>query len=117
MNPETSVHGIGEQYEIEPKNMEKRVRVFIEQLLPDMFNSIDSVEEAWFQIQVLHRHCERFVPKLNKEQEAKVDKAVCEWIEKWEKKIEEEGLPKILPKKTPIPNVSNILGEFQDRRF
>lgn len=115
-SPVSSITGAERAYRIEPKNMEKRVRVFIEQLLPDMFKSIDSVEEAWFQIQVLHRHCDRFIPKLNEEQEERVDKAVCEWIEKWEVKIKEKGLPRILPKKSPTPDTSKILGKFQDHR-
>lgn len=111
------VTGTEKQYQIEPKNMEKRVKVFIEQLLPDMLESIDSIEEGWFQIQVLHRHCERLTPKLNEKQEAKVDKAVCKWIETWEVKMKEKGLPKILPKKTSIPDTSRILGKFQDPRI
>lgn len=113
----SGITGAEEQYKIEPKNMEKRVEVFINQLLPDMLLSIDSIEEGWFQIQVLHRHCDRFCPKLNEEQSEKVDEAVCEWIEKWEVKMKEKRLPRILPKKTPIPDTSKMLGRFQDRRL
>ena len=81
--------GIEEEYNIEVENMDKRVDVFINQLLPDMFDAIDSVKEAWFQIQVLHRLCKKLTPKLNEEQDKKIDKAVCEWITKWEVRIKE----------------------------
>ena len=196
------ITGTEKPYFIEPKNMERRLRIFIEQVLPDMFDVIDSVEEAWFQIQVLHRQCDRislqevfdwkeipgndteklqkvltkffniqwngivivekigygdsivlhckknkfsiklnrtkeflmingiqvnfivkdrkdnktqkvYITKLTEEQDERLDNAVADWIEKWEIKIQEKGLPKILPKKTPIPDTSNLLGGFK----
>ena len=105
--------GLEEQYKIGIHDMDKRLRVFIHQLLPDMLQSIDSREAGWFMIQALYRRCAIFFPKLNEEQEKEGDKAVCEWIEKWEVKMKEKNLPKILPKKSPTPDVSNLMGGFQ----
>lgn len=70
-------------YDIQPKNMEKRVRVFIEQLLPGMLESIHTVEDAWFMRQVLYRHQERFLPKLEGAQKQEVLMELDIWITKW----------------------------------
>ena len=80
---------IEKEHKIEVKDMDKRVDVFINHLLPYMFKTIGSIEEAWFQIQVLHRLCKRLTPKLNEEQDMKIDKAVCQWIIEWEVRIKE----------------------------
>jgi hypothetical protein len=71
-------------YPIEPKNMEKRVRVFVNQLLPGMLKGLKTTEEAWFMRQVLSRQCKRFLRKLNKIHQVTVNLAVDDWIAKWQ---------------------------------
>lgn len=71
-------------YQIEPKNMKKRVRIFIHQLLPGMLKELTTTEEAWFMRQILSRQCKRFLRKLDKVQQVTVNLAVDEWIEDWQ---------------------------------
>lgn len=53
-----------QSYDIEPKNMDKRVRVFINQLLPDILHEAHSSEGIRWGFEVLGRHARRFGLKL-----------------------------------------------------
>ena len=55
---------IPDAYDIEPKNMEKRVRVFINQLLPGIVRGIQEPEDVKWSLEVLGRHARRFGIKL-----------------------------------------------------
>lgn len=51
-------------YDIEPKNMENRVRVFIEQLLPGIVQGVSTPSDIKWSFEVLGRHAHRFGLKL-----------------------------------------------------
>ena len=51
-------------YDIQPGNMEKRVRVFINQLLPGIVRGVLTQNDLRFAYDVLGRHTHRFIPKL-----------------------------------------------------
>ena len=53
-------------YDIQPTNMDKRVRVFINQLLPQIVNEVEQLSDLQFAFDVLGRHVHRFTPKLVK---------------------------------------------------
>lgn len=55
---------IPDAYDIEPKNMEKRIRVFINQLLPGIVRGVQGPEDVKWSLEVLGRHARRFGLKL-----------------------------------------------------
>ena len=63
-NGHYGVYFIPDAYDIEPKNMEKRVRVFITQLLPGIVRGVQGTEDVKWSLEVLGRHAHRFGFKL-----------------------------------------------------
>lgn len=53
-------------YNINPLDMQKRVRVYVNQLLPEIVNGAHSIDEIVFSIEVLKRHFTRFTKALYK---------------------------------------------------
>lgn len=63
-NGHDGMYFIPDAYDIEPKNMEKRVRVFITQLLPGIVLGVHTEEDVKWSFEVLGRHARRFGLKL-----------------------------------------------------
>lgn len=70
LSPEIGDRGLyftGEPYDIEAMNMEKRVRVFINQLLPDIAEEATSKNEIEFAYKEVLRLGHKFVERLERE--------------------------------------------------
>ena len=54
-------------YDIDPTNMEKRVRVFITQLLPDIVDEAKTIPDMIFAYSQIVKHTYRFVLRLERD--------------------------------------------------
>ena len=55
-------------YDIDPKNMEKRVRVFITQLLPDIVDEAKTIPDMIFAYSQIIKHTYRFIARLQRDE-------------------------------------------------
>ena len=55
-------------YGIDPKNMEKRVRVFITQLLPDIVDEAETIPDMMFAYSQIVKHTYRLVARLQRDE-------------------------------------------------
>ena len=65
-NGHSELYFVAHEFDIGVNDMDKRVRVFINQLLPQIVNEVQELSDLQFAFDVLGRHVHRFTPKLVK---------------------------------------------------